>query len=83
MGGGLKLDQRKGDKSVFLNPCFLKDRDNVLVISASVMVISISGMTRLLLFQLMLIKSVHLDKTWADATSGSGKATRTSELRED
>lgn len=48
VGGGLKLDQRKGDKSVFLNPCFLKDRDNVLVISASVMVISISGMTKII-----------------------------------
>ena len=33
---------------VFLNPCFLKDRDNVLVISASVMVISISGMTKII-----------------------------------
>ena len=35
MGGGLKLDQRKGGGSIFLNPRFLKDRDNVLVTSAS------------------------------------------------
>lgn len=45
MGGGLKLDQRKGDNSILLNPRFLKDRDNVSVISASLGRISVSGLT--------------------------------------
>lgn len=45
MGGGLKLDQRKGDNSILLNPRFLKDRDNVSVISASLGRIPVSGLT--------------------------------------
>ena len=45
MGGGLKLDQRKGDNSLLLNPRFLKDRDNVSVISASLGRIPVSGLT--------------------------------------
>lgn len=45
MGGGLKLDQRTGDNSILSNPRFLKDRDNVSVISASLGRISVSGLT--------------------------------------
>lgn len=45
MGGGLKLDQRKGDNSILLNPRFLKGRDNVSVISASLGRIPVSGLT--------------------------------------
>lgn len=78
MGGGLKLDQRKGDNSILLNPRFLKDRDNVSVISASLGRISVSGLTVTIVVPVnaigILIKLGLMPR---------GKATGTFKLRED